>query len=165
MDQAAEDWIIEASDDLDDLDGLGDFDDFGDFGDFDDLPPEWDPAAAESAPPSLSELAAAGLPERTDMIDAYVRHELARVLRVPPDEIDTAGCTMNSLGIGSINGLELQRRMEDVLRVDVNLQQLLRANSAAELIDCLAGQLGPEQSPHKNPSRGHGHASGETGAP
>ncbi|WKU44923.1 acyl carrier protein [Streptomyces sp. VNUA116] len=134
---APADWDLDLADDYDD-----------------DLPP----AAAEApeqdvVAPDPAGLAAVGLDERTALLDAYVRGELGRVLHVAPGSIDVAGRTMNSLGVGSINGLELQARMEAALGIDVDLQRLLRANSAAELIDCLAGQLGPEDSPHKSAAR------------
>ncbi|MFC8448364.1 acyl carrier protein [Kitasatospora sp. NPDC057223] len=147
MDQIQHDW------ELSDFENLDDFDDFDELDDFerDDRP------VIEVTPPSLAELATAGLAERTRIIEKYVREELARVLGVDPYSIDTTGRPMNSLGVGSIHGLEIQRRMEAVLRIDVNLQRLLRANSAFELIECLAGQLGPEDSPHKR-SAGHTHA-------
>ncbi|MFG2683775.1 acyl carrier protein [Streptomyces sp. NPDC048392] len=137
MDLTTKNWVFDGLDGLDDLDYEFERDHI-----------------AEPEPPDLAHLASCDLAERTRLIDLYVREELARVLRVPPDTIDTVGRPMNSLGIGSINGLELQRRMEAVLRVDVNLNRLLRANSAAELIDCLAGQLGPEDSPHKRDGPG-----------
>jgi hypothetical protein len=146
MDKTADSWVLDA---LDDPAYHEEFDHFDDFDDWDfDFEAEYEPPEVE--PPSLAVLAACTLEERTCVLDTYVRQELSRVLRVPPHEIDTVGRPMNSLGIGSINGLELQRRMEAVLQVPVDLQRLLRANSAAELIDCLAGQLGPEDSPHKH---------------
>ncbi|MEW2635798.1 acyl carrier protein [Streptomyces sp. NPDC048389] len=133
MDQTTKTWIFDDLDELDDLDYEFERD-----------------CVVEVVPPSLEHLASCDLAERTRIIDAYVRAELARVLRVTPDTLDTVGRPMNSLGIGSINGLELQRRMENVLKADVNLNRLLRANSATELVDCLAGQLGTEDSPHKH---------------
>jgi hypothetical protein len=99
-------------------------------------------ARAEVPPPDLRALAAAGLGERTRILDRYVCQELGRVLGMPPEQIDTTGRPMNSLGVGSVNGLELRRRLETALRVDVDLSRLLLANSAAELVACLAGQLG-----------------------
>lgn len=85
-----------------------------------------------------------GLPakERTRLIDAFVRQEIARVLRVAPEAVETSGRTMSALGVGSVAGMQIQRRLEAVLDVEVNLQMLLLANSAGELIDCLAKQLG-----------------------
>ncbi|MHC0431223.1 acyl carrier protein [Streptomyces sp. O3] len=140
MDQTTKNWIFDDLDELDDLDYEFERD-----------------QVVEVVPPSLAHLASCDLAERTRLIDAYVRAELARVLRVSPDTIDTAGRPMNSLGIGSITGLELQQRMEAALKVDVNLNRLLRANSAAELVACLAGQLGPEDDgPHTYAGQG-GH--------
>ncbi|WP_424893586.1 acyl carrier protein [Streptomyces sp. XH2] len=127
--------------------------------DYDDLPPAGAGAPGQDVvAPDPADLAAVGLDERTALLDAYVRGELGRVLHVAPGSIDVAGRTMNSLGVGSINGLELQARMESALGIEVDLQRLLRANSAAELIDCLAGQLGPEDSPHKSAARRRGGA-------
>ncbi|GAA3302646.1 acyl carrier protein [Streptomyces cinereospinus] len=128
---------------------------FDDLDAFDDGDYEFEQdTVVEVDPPDPAHLAACDEPERVRLIDAYVRAELARVLRVPPHTIDTEGRPMNSLGIGSINGLELQRRMETALSLDVNLNMLLRANSAAELIACLSGQLGPEDDPHKHGGQG-----------
>ncbi|MGK5549722.1 acyl carrier protein, partial [Streptomyces sp. URMC 127] len=133
------------------------FDDgFDGFDGFDDLsgPAGTEAGAPEVTPPDLRLLAVTGLAERRVILETYVRQELGRVLGVPPHTIDTTGRPMNSLGVGSIMGLELQRRMEDALQVEVDLQRLLRANSAAELIDCLAGQLGDdEDDPHRRASR------------
>ncbi|MEV0604419.1 acyl carrier protein [Streptomyces sp. NPDC050315] len=110
----------------------------------------------EVAVPGRSVMVTLPLEERTRIIDAYIRRELARVLLVAPRDIDVAGRTMNSLGVGSVAGLQLQNRIERALEVEVNLQMLLLASSAQELIDCLAGQLGPEG--HDNGHRnGHGH--------
>ncbi|WP_405858355.1 acyl carrier protein [Streptomyces sp. NBC_00090] len=100
------------------------------------------PSAAEVSVPDRAALAAADHSERSSMLDTYVRQELGRLLGIPPQSVDTTDRPMNSLGIGSIAGLELQYRMEAALQVELNLQMLLLANSAAELVDCLAGQLG-----------------------
>ncbi|CAL9619790.1 hypothetical protein SUDANB6_05836 [Streptomyces sp. enrichment culture] len=105
------------------------------------------PADAEVCVPDLVALSAAAPDERTRMLDAYVRQELGRVLRISPHLVDTTDRPMNSLGIGSIAGLELQYRIEAALHVDLNLQMLLLANSAAELIDCLAGRFGGTRTP------------------
>ncbi|MEO3975089.1 acyl carrier protein [Streptomyces sp. CAU 1734] len=102
--------------------------------------------------PDLAVLAAVDLPERTRILDRYVRAELGRILGITPDLVDTTGRPMGCLGIGSISGIELQYRMEAALGVDVNLQRLLLANSAQELIDCLAGQLGPSGTGHRHGS-------------
>ncbi|MFE5580134.1 acyl carrier protein [Kitasatospora sp. NPDC056531] len=108
--------------------------------------------AATVPAPDRARLAAVDHAERTRVLDAYVRRELGRVLGIAPHRVDTTGRPMRSLGVGSIAGLELQRRMEHALQVELNLQMLLLANSAAELVECLAGQLGPHTAaarPHR----------------
>jgi hypothetical protein len=110
------------------------------------------PPAAEVSVPDRAALAAADHGERTTVLDTYVRQELGRVLGIPPRSVDTTSRPMNSLGIGSIAGLELQRRMEAALQVELNLQMLLLANSAAELVDCLADQLATVRIPHRSAS-------------
>ncbi|WP_455354464.1 acyl carrier protein [Streptomyces sp. SYSU K217416] len=126
-----------------DLDNWDDWDRWDDGEDIDDAPRK-----AEVTAPDPAALARAGTAERTRIVDRYVREELGRVLGVAPHLIDTDGCPMRSLGVGSIMGMELQHRMEAALHVEVNLQRLLLANSAAELIDCLAGQLGGDGHTH-----------------
>ncbi|MGW0393824.1 acyl carrier protein [Streptomyces sp. NPDC003042] len=101
--------------------------------------------------PDTSVLATAGLPQRTRMVEQYVRQELGRILGIEPHLVDTTGRPMGCLGIGSISGMELQYRMESTLGIEVDLQRLLLANSAQELIDCLARQLGPEAHLHGAP--------------
>ncbi|BFP53238.1 acyl carrier protein [Streptomyces fimicarius] len=94
--------------------------------------------------PDVAVLHSVDLAERTAILERYVREQLGRVLAVHPSRVDTTGRPMGCLGIGSISGMELQYRMEDALGVELHLQRLLLANSAQELIDCLAWQFGPE---------------------
>ncbi|MDX3642282.1 acyl carrier protein [Streptomyces sp. MB09-02B] len=111
------------------------------------------PSAHQTGVPDRAALAAADHSERKSMLDTYVRHELGRILGIAPQSVDTTGRPMYSLGIGSIAGLELQYRMEADLQVELNLQMLLLANSAAELVDCLAGQLGGARTLRRSGSR------------
>ncbi|MGW7081663.1 acyl carrier protein [Streptomyces sp. NPDC054871] len=94
--------------------------------------------------PDRAALATLGHDERRRALDTYVRQELGRLLGIDPHQVDTRAKTMNSLGVGSIAGMELQYRIESALHVQLNLQRVLLANSAAELIDCLTRQLGPD---------------------
>jgi hypothetical protein len=98
----------------------------------------------ELTAPEVALLNAVGLAERTAILERYVRGELGRILGIRPEEVDTTGRPMGCLGIGSISGIELRYRMEGTLGVDLDLQRLLLANSAQELVDCLAWQFGPE---------------------
>ncbi|MFJ6379384.1 acyltransferase domain-containing protein [Kitasatospora sp. NPDC092039] len=89
-----------------------------------------DPAALASAP----------LPERTEAVTAFLREQLGRVLRLPAARIDTAR-PLNSLGVDSIMGLELQRRLETALRTEVKVVRLLRGDSVDDLAADLAARL------------------------
>lgn len=143
------------------------YDDEYDF-DFDDEDGVWDAdiLGPEVTVPDRDVLAELPSAERTRIIEELVRQELGRVLRVPPADIETTGSTMNALGVGSIAGLQIQSQLEAALQVEVNLQQLLLANSAAELIDCLAGQLGPGDSVHARNAGNRGrHTAKPSGAP
>ncbi|MEN8655964.1 acyl carrier protein [Streptomyces sp. 21So2-11] len=124
-----------------------------DFGDWEEDEADESLLGAEIHIPERETLA--GLPERerTRIVEAFVRRELARVLGMAPYEVETFGLTMSALGVGSVAGLQIQSRLQSALDVEVNLQMLLLANSAGELIDCLAGQLGPGDSPHARRSR------------
>ncbi|MGI5456689.1 acyl carrier protein [Streptomyces sp. CA-249302] len=106
--------------------------------------------ATTAEPPDPASLAALTAEERWRTLDRYIREEIGRLLGIAAERVDATGRTMYSLGIGSIAGLELQYRLEAALRVSIDLQRLLRANSAAELIDCLAGQLGPDGAHHRS---------------
>ncbi|MEU3402066.1 hypothetical protein ACVW0K_005798 [Streptomyces filamentosus] len=98
---------------------------------------------ADVTAPDPAALATADHGERTRLLDQYVRQELGRILGIAPHQVDTTGRPMNSLGVGSIAGLELQHRMETALGVELHLQMLLLANSAAELVDCLVRKFAP----------------------
>lgn len=128
--------------------------DFEDW-DFDDWEEDTDSEllGVEVTLPGRAALAALSEEDRAWTIEQYVRQELGRVLGVAPQDVETSGRTMNSLGVGSVAGLQIQNRIEAALDVEVNLQMLLLANSAGEFIDCLAGQLGPGDSVHAQRSR------------
>ncbi|MFF1560778.1 acyl carrier protein [Streptomyces sp. NPDC058279] len=112
---------------------------------------ETDTGQVRISPPDVTVLNSVGRRERARMLEQYVREELGRILGIAPQYVDTTGRPMGCLGIGSISGIELQYRMESVLGVDLNLQRLLLANSAQELIDCLVGQFGPDAHLHGAP--------------
>lgn len=97
---------------------------------------------AHPTPPDPAAPAAARPEELARSVEAYVRRELGRILGIAPELVDITGEPMNSLGVGSVAGLELQRRIEAALPVRVDLARLLRAESATELIDHLLEQLG-----------------------
>jgi hypothetical protein len=99
------------------------------------------------------QLAALGAAERDRVVADIVRWELAQVLRVRPESLADTGRPLRSLGVGSIAGLELQRRLEAALGVRTDLCALL-AGSVAELSDGLAGRLGSGNSTQRHASKG-----------
>jgi hypothetical protein len=107
---------------------------------------EWEEDRAEDIPPvpvaapDPAVLAEADDDELRSLLDDYVRKELGRVLRLDPEDVVTSGRPLVTLGVGSIMGLELQRRMQAGLLVEISLPRLLRAHSAADLVEYLAGQ-------------------------
>jgi hypothetical protein len=107
---------------------------------------EWEEDLAEDIPPvqvvapDLAVLAEADADELRRLLDDYVRRELGRVLRLDPESVVTSGRPLVTLGVGSIMGLELQRRMQAALLVEISLPRLLQAHSATDLVEYLAGQ-------------------------
>jgi acyl transferase domain-containing protein len=90
--------------------------------------------------PDPVELAALEPPERARVIGELIRAEVGHVLRVRPALIDPARA-LNHLGVDSIMGLELQRRLEALLRTEIKVVQLLRGESIDELAHQLAGTM------------------------
>ncbi|AUG78964.1 hypothetical protein CFP65_4210 [Kitasatospora sp. MMS16-BH015] len=94
------------------------------------------------------DLAAADLPAA---VTDFVRWELGRLLDLAPELVDLIGEPMTSLGVGSVAGLELQRRLEAALPVRINLPRLLGAQSATVLIDDLVAQLAARRAESAEP--------------
>ncbi|MFI2184144.1 type I polyketide synthase [Streptomyces sioyaensis] len=100
------------------------------------------PAAAG---PSVGELLAADPEERVGLLTAYLRKETARVLRAPASSIDPE-LPMNALGLDSIMSLELHRRLEAALGIEVPVVRFLRGATTADIAAELAESLvsGPD---------------------
>lgn len=78
--------------------------------------------------------------ERERLIEDHVCKEIGHVLHCPPESIDRHQ-TMTDLGIGSMIGLELQRRIAAALEVEPDLTFILRAANTATLAHYLDGLL------------------------
>jgi acyl carrier protein len=61
-------------------------------------------------------LAAANPQERTDLVEALVRAEVARVLRIPEKRVEADTHFVN-LGMDSLRGLELRNRLGEALQL------------------------------------------------
>ncbi|MDT0454462.1 beta-ketoacyl synthase N-terminal-like domain-containing protein [Streptomyces sp. DSM 41527] len=96
----------------------------------------------------LDALLAADSAEQLALLTDYLRKETARVLRAPVSSIDPE-MPMNALGLDSIMGLELHRRLEAALRIEIPVVRFLRgattADIAAELADALQADPKNEQ--------------------
>ncbi|WP_407288206.1 beta-ketoacyl synthase N-terminal-like domain-containing protein [Streptomyces sp. BP-8] len=94
----------------------------------------------------LDELLAASPEERVGLLTDYLRGETARVLRAPASSIDAA-MPMNTLGLDSIMSLELHRRLEAALGIEVPVVRFLRGATTADIAAELATSLvaGPER--------------------
>ncbi|MEU4205153.1 beta-ketoacyl synthase N-terminal-like domain-containing protein [Streptomyces sp. NPDC026294] len=106
-----------------------------------------DEALLAVADAPIGELLAASPAERPGLLTDYLRKETARVLRMPAASIDPAA-PMNALGLDSIMSLELHRRLEAALGIEVPVVRFLRGATttdiAAELAASLAdGSQGP----------------------
>ncbi|MEE1787698.1 acyltransferase domain-containing protein [Streptomyces sp. SP17BM10] len=98
-------------------------------------------APVEEASPREALLAAGG-EERVQGVAAYLAREAERVLRLPAGGLDHDR-PLNSLGLDSIMGLELSRRIEADLDLAVPIVRLLRDASVATLAPEFAAELAP----------------------
>ncbi|MQS14937.1 acyltransferase domain-containing protein [Streptomyces kaniharaensis] len=99
-----------------------------------------DPTAAETSPREA--LLAVDGEQRVQQLADYLAREAERVLRLPAGGVDHDR-PLNSLGLDSIMGLELSRRIEADLDLAVPIVRLLRDASVAALAPELALELAP----------------------
>ncbi len=99
-----------------------------------------DEALLAVADAPIHELLAASPAERPGLLTDYLRKETARVLRMPTSSVDPA-VPMNTLGLDSIMSLELHRRLEAALGVEVPVVRFLRGATTADIAAELAASL------------------------
>ncbi|MFF4009361.1 acyltransferase domain-containing protein [Streptomyces sp. NPDC001717] len=95
--------------------------------------------AHTDAAPDLAALLAAGPEARLELLTGHVRRAAASVLRSGPDRVP-ADRPLNRLGMDSVMGLELRRRLERDFGVEIGLVRILRGATVADL----AAELGEE---------------------
>ncbi|WP_078871673.1 type I polyketide synthase [Streptomyces caatingaensis] len=105
----------------------------------------------------LDGLLAAGSAERAALLTDYLCKETARVLRAPVSTVDPA-MPMNALGLDSIMGLELHRRLEASLRIEVPVVRFLRGATAADIAAELADALQADAESERNGTAASGPA-------
>ncbi|ALO93685.1 hypothetical protein SHL15_2535 [Streptomyces hygroscopicus subsp. limoneus] len=103
--------------------------------------PDDDALPDDVTPPTRTELAAASPARQERLIGDYLCQELGRVLHCPAGTVDRHQ-TMTDLGVGSMTGLELQRRIRAALGVAPGLPAILRAENTHALTLRLVDLLG-----------------------
>jgi acyl transferase domain-containing protein/acyl-CoA synthetase (AMP-forming)/AMP-acid ligase II/acyl carrier protein len=102
------------------------------------------PAAdAAGVAAALQDLLLAPAAERRVLLEAHLRDNAARVLRLVPSEVDTCR-PLNALGMDSIMAVELRHRVEATYGLTFSIVALLEGSSIAALAERLASQLPAE---------------------
>jgi acyl carrier protein len=78
--------------------------------------------------------------ERQAIVEAYIRNELARVLRMDPSRIDPAK-RLTALGLDSLMAYELKARIESDMGVGLPMVKLVGGPSISELAAYLTAQV------------------------
>jgi acyl carrier protein len=78
--------------------------------------------------------------QRLELLESYLRNQLARALRVDPARLDP-NKPLNTLGLDSLTTVELKNSIEASLGVSVPIASLLQGPSLSQLteqvLDCL----------------------------
>jgi aryl carrier-like protein len=90
--------------------------------------------------PTLDAVRSAAPEVRRGLLDTVLRDKVARVLGASPDRLDSEKPLLN-LGIDSLMAVELRNWIEQELRVNLPIVELMRSPSLARLTDLLLDQL------------------------
>jgi amino acid adenylation domain-containing protein/FkbM family methyltransferase len=122
------------------------------------VPPAADNTATDGAPDTLFREALALLsPEqRTPLIAAFLRRQIAKLSRTSPQQL-TDAAPWRALGLDSLRTVELKHALADRLGIDAPLSLLLADGTLGEVAAHLAGLAGtsaPESGPVQTPPTG-----------
>jgi NAD(P)-dependent dehydrogenase (short-subunit alcohol dehydrogenase family)/acyl carrier protein len=99
-------------------------------------------APAERGASLADEIRAAAPEARHALLEAMIREQVARVLRIPPGKLDVDR-RLDRMGIDSLMAVELKNRIEERCRVTLPLLQLVQgptvANLTARLLERMIG--------------------------
>ena len=115
--------------------------------------------------PSLEAIRSANTGERTKLVETVVRDKVARVLGTTAERLD-GEASLLQLGIDSLMAVELRNWIENELRVNVQIVELMRRPSVSSLVEHISELMGtagdePSRWPPKNGAsreRINGHA-------
>jgi acyl carrier protein len=108
-------------------------------------------------------LDAAAPAERSRLLDAHLREQVARVLRLSPDRIEPL-TPFRSLGIDSLMSLEVRNRVEASLGLKLPATLLFTYSNVALLLEHLLEQIEPAvASPRESPPEGVAGAGDDAG--
>lgn len=112
---------------------------------FDELRAGGEAEAAETAEPAIRDALAAAEPgrQRRAMLEAYLRDQVAGVLRLAPARI-AVNRPFKALGMDSLMALELRNRLEAGLGVTLSATMVWNHPTIAQLAPFLAGRMGIE---------------------
>jgi aryl carrier-like protein len=97
--------------------------------------------AEETAASPRAALEAAAPAARRELAEHYLRQQISRVLRMPPERLDSHQ-SLNNLGIDSLMAVELRNHVQAHLGVMIPLAKLLQDPTIAQLSDVILQQLG-----------------------
>ncbi len=98
---------------------------------------------APATPLIPERLREATVEEREELLTAYLRQQVGRVLRMAPDDIP-ADQPLIYLGMDSIMAVELKNVVERELRVEIPIAELVKGPCVDELVTLIAPQLSRE---------------------
>ncbi len=99
-----------------------------------------EPAAISEAPISLEQVNSVRPVDRGTMVEAFVRTELARVLRVKPSDVDL-NAPLSGLGLDSLMAVEVNHAVERNLGVVLPVTLFLRDGSGRDLARTILSKI------------------------
>ncbi len=95
---------------------------------------------ADAANPVVAELAALDVAQRHGALMAYLKADIAQVLRLSPDRLDT-GQALTDMGVDSLMMVEVQLAIEKRFGLNIPVMELSRDGSLMALADRLLDRL------------------------
>src|SRR5262249_7963432 len=101
--------------------------------------------------PDREGLLAASPFERRALVEAYLRAEMARLLKTPLSDEDME-MPVQSLGLDSLMAIQVRNRVEAGLGVSVSVVDFLKGLRVRQLVDNIVAQLAPAAQSEPRPA-------------